>query len=35
VALRGEYPNDGALVDGKVQIILAKYGREFAWRGKR
>jgi hypothetical protein len=33
VALRGEYPNDGALVDGKVQIILAKYGREFglAW----
>lgn len=33
VALRGEYPNDGNLVDGKVQIILQKYGREFglAW----
>src|SRR6202021_2861757 len=33
VALRGEYPNDAALVDGKVQIILGKYGREFglAW----
>jgi len=33
VALRGEYPNDGNLVDGKVQIILGKYGREFglAW----
>lgn len=33
VALRGEYPNDGALVDGKVQIMLGKYGREFglAW----
>jgi hypothetical protein len=33
VALRGEYPNDSALVDGRVQIILGKYGREFglAW----
>jgi hypothetical protein len=33
VALRGEYPNDAALVDGKVQIILNKFGREFglAW----
>lgn len=33
VALRGEYPNDAALVDGRVFIQLAKYGREFgvAW----
>ena len=33
VALRGEYPNDENLVDGKVQITLAKYGRTFglAW----
>jgi hypothetical protein len=33
VPLRGEYPNDEALVDGKVFILLAKYGREFglAW----
>jgi hypothetical protein len=33
VALRGEYPNDAALVDGKVVIMLGKYGREFglAW----
>jgi hypothetical protein len=33
VQLRGEYPNDGNLADGKVQIILSKYGREFglAW----
>jgi hypothetical protein len=30
---RGEYPNDAALVDGKVFITLSKYGREFglAW----
>lgn len=33
VALRGEYPNDGSLQDGKVQIIQQKFGREFglAW----
>ncbi len=33
VALRGEYPNDAALIDGKVVISLGKYGREFglAW----
>jgi len=33
IPLRGEYPNDQALVDGRVQIILQKFGREFglAW----
>lgn len=33
VQLRGEYPNDSNLADGKVTISLAKYGREFglAW----
>jgi hypothetical protein len=33
VSLRAEYPQDGNLADGKVQIILAKYGRQFglAW----
>jgi hypothetical protein len=33
VAQRGEYPNDEALIDGKVVISLGKYGREFglAW----
>src|ERR1700758_656394 len=28
VQMRGEYPNDANLVDGKVVIQLAKYGRE-------
>ncbi len=33
VALRGEYPQDENLADGKVVIQLSKYGREFglAW----
>ena len=33
VGLRAEYPNDANLVDGKLFIQLAKYGREFglAW----
>ncbi len=33
VGLRGEYPNDESLQDGKVIIQLGKYGREFglAW----
>src|SRR5437762_2891847 len=33
VGLRGEYTDDGALGDGKVQIVVKKFGREFglAW----